>query len=142
MAINKTTASYNRNTRGLLHAYEINDCVVLAFTVAAQIDYAVAHQLCRKHGRVDRKGTSDRTVHAVAKELGATNIDRDLTKGQQPAFMRGTDWPTLQQFIGEHSIGRYFIIRGGHAFAVIDGVVHDWEYGTGARTRVYMAYKF
>jgi hypothetical protein len=130
----------NNRMRGDLYLHETNDCVVLAFTVAAQISYATAHQLCKKHGRIDGRGTYDHTVHKVAIELGATPID--LINGRNIIGLRRDDWPTVQQFVLTHPAGRYFIIRGGHAFAIVDGAVHDWASGTGALSRVYMCYHF
>lgn len=31
--------------------------------------------------------------------------------------------------------------RRGHAFVLIDGVVHDWMHGTGPRSRIIKAVK-
>lgn len=34
--------------------------------------------------------------------------------------------PTVAQFIAQHPKGRWFVTVSGHAFAIIDGEVHDW----------------
>lgn len=131
---------YCDNIRGELFAHEDNDCVVIALTIAAQIDYATAHQLCRKHGRITGKGTYDHTVRKVAIELGAVQID--LVNGRNIIGLKDSDRPNLQQFIIKHPIGRYLLVRRGHAFAIVDSEVRDHIRGTETGSVLYTCYHF
>jgi len=112
---------------------DTKDCVVRAFAVAAEISYDLSHDLCAKHGRKFRKGTYDHTIQKVAvHELAMTRIDC------------GRVWAptmTLRQFIEQNPVGRFMMIRPRHAFAVIDGVVHDWSRGTTLRSKIRYAFK-
>ena len=106
---------------------ERRDCSVRAFAVAMGVPYEEAHAAFKRHGRKDHMGTPVFVSHWVHTEAGMTRIDPRM--------------PTLTQFIRENPKGRFVVHRRGHAFAVIDGVVHDWGHGTGARTRVQRAWR-
>jgi hypothetical protein len=96
--------------------------------------YLVAHAKLKAFGREDRCGTYDMTIDSALNAIGGRLIK---TGGRaQPA--KGI---TLTRFLRENPRGRYFVVRNGHAFAVIDGVVHDWRNGTGPRSRIRFAYE-
>jgi hypothetical protein len=83
-------------------------------------------------GRRPKDGTHDYSMRRAYPALGGVPV-------RFPDFER----PTLARFIAEHPTGRYLVIRRGHAFAVVDGRVHDWGTGrTGARSRIRMAWAF
>lgn len=103
-----------------------NDCCVRALSVAANLPYEQCHALMAKHGRKNGKGTPYATSDAVHAELG-----HEVTRH------RGLG-PTLAQFIRANPKGRFVVHRKWHAFALVDGVVHDWYRSrTGSRSRVY-----
>ena len=131
----KQSELYRSITKGSkVGIVETNDCVVRSFSLAANRPYDEVHALCKLHGRKDRKGTYQETTERVALALGfRTVVERK--------YRRATKYGTLAQFLRDNPKGRYFLIRNGHAFAVIDGVVHDWERGTGPRSRVVYAAK-
>lgn len=103
---------------------EKRDCTVRAFAVACGIDYAEAHRLCKKYGRKDRKsfvGTRKK-VQAIIKEVGwtARQVCRSGSLGKlREKFPRG----------------RMFILKSGHAFAMIDGIQFD-TFPCGDMTRI------
>lgn len=49
-------------------------------------------------------------------------------------------WP-LAAFIAAYPTGSYVVHRRGHAFAVIDGVLRDWDSGTGPRSIIQAAWR-
>lgn len=112
---------------------ERNACVVRAFALAANQPYEKVYKLCEKHGRKHGAGTRKHTTEAVVRELGLRLVFDNY-------YRRAIKSPTLSQFIEQHPRGRFFVIRRGHAFAVIDGVVHDWaNSATGPRSRIVYA---
>lgn len=123
--------SLRRDTTGYAqehHAFprERNDCVVRAFSVALRRPYAELHDACSAAGRGYGRKTCDVTVWRVAYKYFLLPWD---TRG------------TVAQFIRANPSGRFYLHRRGHAFCIIDGVVHDWRAGTGARSRITLAYR-
>ena len=102
---------------------EKNDCCVRAFTVATNKPYDEIHSLHAKHGRKFRKGTYMITTHKVLGELGfeEVKIEKKMTVGQ---------------FVSLYPKGTYYCHKAGHAFAIVDGVVHDWASTTSQRTQI------
>lgn len=113
---------------------ENRDCCVRALSLAANMPYIRAHALFKGHGRQDRCGTYDMTIDSALSAIGG----RLIKTGGRAIAARGV---TLQRFLDDHPKGRFFVVRRGHAFAIIDGVVHDWLFGTGPRSRVRFAYE-
>lgn len=97
-------------------SFEHNDCVVRAFATAACVSYEAAHELFKRHGRKDRHKTYPLTTKAVMAEA---------FPGLEPRLHPcGT---TLARFVEENHTGHYIVHVSGHALAVVDGVVHDWN---------------
>jgi hypothetical protein len=44
-------------------------------------------------------------------------------------------WP-VAAFIAAYPQGRFIVHRRGHAFAVVDGVLHDWKGGTKVGSKI------
>jgi hypothetical protein len=121
-------------------AWETNDCVVRSLAVVTGRPYVEVHALLKQHGRPDGKGTPWPTIRAACEELGMVrHIPGLRLSPKEDRFLR----PTLRQWLDlpGHSRGRWMVCRVGHAFAVVNGVVFDWVYGTGARSRIDDAYK-
>ena len=130
----KNSARYS-SVRPTEFSRENKDCVVRAFSIVLNRSYGEIHGACKRHGRKDSDGTKGCTQDAVAEEYSMEKVPlSDITCGNQ-------FHPTLQQFINSHPKGRYYLTRRGHAFAVIDGVVHDWNRGTGSRSRIIRAFR-
>jgi len=105
-------------------ADETQDCVVRSLALATGVEYDEVHAICRENGRENRRPTKDATIFAVAKQMGLEVIF-------PPAR------PTLAAFIRANPRGSFVVIRSGHAFTLINGMVHDWKDGsTGPRSRV------
>ena len=47
----------------------------------------------------------------------------------------------LETFLHVAPKGRFVVHKVGHAFAVVDGVVHDWENTTRPTTRIMRVWK-
>ena len=116
---------------------ENNDCVVRAFALALERPYDEVHAVCAKHGRRFAEGTYPMTQRSVAQEYDMEEIDFSALASLTP-----TGWkPTLVQFMTHFKKGRYYVARRGHAFVVIDGVVHDNVRKTGPRSRICRGFK-
>jgi hypothetical protein len=113
---------------------EKKDCTVRSFAVAADIPYADAHLLAKRSGRKDGKGWWSERILAVAAKDGL------LAYSETPCMIPGprytVRYPTVAQVISRRPTGRYIITTHNHAFAVIDGVIHDTGLlGIGCRVR-------
>lgn len=115
---------------------EHNDCAVRAASLAANVPYQDVHKLFEAKGRIRHRGTKWETLRQAVTELGGTLATQAM------AVRYSVQRQTLAAWLRDHPRGRYLVCRSGHAFAVIDGVVHDWSTGTGARSRIVMAYRF
>lgn len=112
---------------------ERHDCAVRALAIALGAEYDNARALYAAYGRKPRQGTPSSVTAALMQWVGATTVDH-----WNPRSLLNL---TLAQFIQAHPTGCYWLARRGHAFALLDGVVHDWRHGTGARSRIVQAYR-
>jgi hypothetical protein len=94
---------------------ERNDCTVRAISTVAGVDYATAHAVLKVHGR--------RTRCAFHLERHVQEITK--TFGLRATFMCGSG--TLGKFLQGNPAGTFLIRKHKHAFAIIDGVVHDYQ---------------
>jgi hypothetical protein len=111
---------------------EQRDCSVRALSIATGRSYEECHQLFAQAGRTTGRGTSvkaSRIVHEA--RLGLTPI----------TTYREWGYPTLHYFAETHPTGRYILHTSTHAFALVDGVVHDWSNGAGSRQRIKRAWE-
>lgn len=123
--MNKTAALYGADHVG--SSGETNDCGVRAVVAATGLPYAQVNASLIAAGRKPRQGTYATQIDAAGFPLERLGGGRRLT---------------ITQFIKRNPTGRYVILRRGHYFAVIAGVVHDWWGSeTGPRSRVVVAWK-
>lgn len=102
---------------------EHNDCAVIAFSHAMELDYSIVHDIMKKGGRQDRRGTY---IDRVLKVGGGSYQKKAKTiKGRLITYHERTKGQTIQKFLKKNPTGRFVCIRSGHAFAVIDGVVYN-----------------
>ena len=121
----KDTTSYGAERP----AWDSKDCSVRALAVATGVPYAVASVAYSVLGRRLKAGTQVSLSERLHIEiLGMTRI----------TAVEGMDLETFLQVV---PTGRYVVHKTGHAFAVIDGVVHDWENTTRAGTRITRVWK-
>ena len=96
-----------------------NDCVVRAVMAATGCSYETASAMLAAAGRKMGKGTFAETWRLVYdKYLGLEKLD-----------IKAEFW-TVAAFIAAHPKGSYIVHKKRHAFAVVDGILHDWESGT------------
>jgi hypothetical protein len=116
---------------------ENNDCVVRAFSLALNKPYDEVHAICAKHGRKPNRGCLAGVQRDVAKHYGMQGIMLDIGNlGKREGI-----YPTLAMFLRRFPKGHFYVARRGHAFTIIDGVVHDWARGTGHRSRIIRAFQ-
>lgn len=97
---------------------ESKDCAVRAVSIACDIPYHEAHERFSKAGRKPNNGVD---LELLVKVMGKRPYDGSMT---------------LSRFLAFKPKGRFVAIKRGHAFAVVNGVVHDWS-KLGGNTRVY-----
>jgi hypothetical protein len=104
---------------------EKNDCTVLAVASVLDISYAQAHDRLRLAGRVNRRGVA---FGIVARSLGLQDVTSDVFTWNEPLN-------TLGYLLKAKKLPpRCVVLVHGHAFAVINHVVHDSvRVGTGRR---------
>ena len=117
---------------------EARDCVVRALSLAFNRPYAEVHEICAKVGRRPRRGMyrmqTNEAIKILAGDVMALGTSYNRVLGPLPTFA---------QFAREHPLGKFVVIKRGHAVALIDGVYHDMGNGgeCGARSRVQYYYR-
>jgi|688.fasta_scaffold586144_3 hypothetical protein len=109
---------------------ETNDCSVRAVSVASGLPYYKVHAAFAEAGRKAGNGVSVRIMIAALEKLGIMKQQETLV------FNR----PTLSYWLSNNPTGNWVIVKRDHAFAILDGVVHDSS-PVGARSRVLFAFK-
>tara|TARA_R110002126_G_scaffold164897_1_gene312789 strand:+ start:598 stop:1017 length:420 start_codon:yes stop_codon:yes gene_type:complete len=104
--------------------YDKNDCAVRAVAVVAGCTYEQVSALFSAGGRQMKKGTTLEVAIRVNETF--------LRMRNLPEYR---DW-NIASFIAANPTGKFVIHRLGHALAIIDGTLHDWEKGTGANQRI------
>lgn len=89
------------------------DCTVKALAAVAAIEYELANSIAQDAGRIAGRRFSS-----------AALIDEAKTHGITFRKLRFTG-KTLNKFIQANPVGRFYVRKKGHAFAVCDGVVSD-----------------
>lgn len=125
---------------------ENNDCAVIAAANVLDVPYAQAHDLFKRHGRRDRKGTKRKVSLAALRD--ASNLEivyDDALLSLQKLFVRPMKLPkakTLKQMLQTlPNQGRYWIAAGHHAVAYIDGKLYDNLVFSKLKARVTKVYK-
>lgn len=128
------TTSYN----GDHMAGERNDCAVRALMTVTGSTYRVAWGLIKvKTGRPNRKGTPTR---ALARFLDSGTILGCTFERTQGTGVSKRGRITLARFVRQNLVGTFYVLKRGHAFAIVDGVVVDtWK--PGARSLVFAAWR-
>ncbi len=134
---------------------ETRDCFVQAVMYATGVPYRDAHtfvslQFARKH----RKGTCHVKARMleIVREQSTIFGYRVFNRAPVPRFtLRRTRvpfervkvavWPTVAESLYTMRTGRFVVCSTSHAWAIIDGVIHD-NGVTGNRTRVTEVYEF
>ena len=98
------------------YSEEHNDCSVRAYATAACVSYDVAHALFKQHGRENTHCTKAIVMDAVMRSTFPNAIN---------AF------PSISvtKFLKLYPTGHYIVHTYNHAFAIVDGIIHDWAPG-------------
>jgi len=106
-----------------------SDCSIRALMSAAGTSYEVASMTFSAQGRTMKKGTSvDVSVRVHEEVLGMKRVG--LAEGLR-----------LEAFLEVAKTGRFIVHKHGHAFAVVDGVVMDWDNTSRASTTLIRVWK-
>lgn len=92
---------------------EKNDCAVRALAVFTGKPYAECHATLKSLGRKQFRGTSIVAIKSVLKQFPYT---ASWTSGERL---------TLGAIARKFPTGKVYMVKRGHAFAMIDGIVHD-----------------
>jgi hypothetical protein len=112
---------------------ERNDCVVRALSIASGLHYATAHEYCAKAGRPRGRGMYDPQVDRAI----------SLIEGKQVEMEWSFERRTFAEFARLNPVGRFIVLKRGHAVALVDGVYHDMALSIcGARSIVRKFYRF
>jgi hypothetical protein len=131
-------------------AGEYSDCAVRALMTTTGSTYMEAHAvLADRCGRVNGQGTNTWMLERLLNsgvvlgcrfELIATRVTtRKTTKWGTESVEHGP-CSTLAKFIRENPVGTFYVLKRGHAFAVVNGTLIDtWK--VGPRSRCTQAWK-
>lgn len=103
-----------------------NDCAVRALSTATGISYAECSEMFQLAGRRKDCGTPWSYAVNVHEGIGLVKIK--------------TYRETINQFVAAHPAGAFVVYIHGHAIAVVDGIIHDWQHTTGPRHQVWGAW--
>jgi hypothetical protein len=130
---------------------ERNDCVVRAVASTFGLEYNIAHRfVAEEFGRKPRKGTFNTAIKLSSlnniKGIPYSVIPKaNLTYPGSARHQKNGGKPTnitLSMFIEKYPKGKYLVIKKGHAFSVIDGVVvGNKSDGNHLRVKIYFAIK-
>lgn len=91
------------------------DCSVRALMSATGTSYEIASMTFSAQGRRMKKGTSvDVSIKVHEEVLGMKRVT--MAEGLR-----------LEAFLEVAKTGRFIVHKHGHAFAVVNGVVNDWD---------------
>jgi hypothetical protein len=110
-------------------AAESKDCTVIAMSIALGIPYDVSHKMLADAGRVPHNG-----FHLVSWLRGKARINDGMLYGYKITHV-SVPRLTLAQVVRDFPKGRFILRMKRHAFCLIDGKVHDYDYSTG-RSRI------
>lgn len=109
--------------------WDKSDCSVRALACATGVVYEVASMTFSAQGRRLKKGTdTDLSAKVYEDVLGMVRVRQ----------VEGMD---LETFTMVAQTGSYILHKKGHAFAVVNGVVNDWEGTTRHSTRIVSCWK-
>lgn len=109
--------------------WDKNDCSVRALACATKVSYIVASMTFSAQGRSVKKGTpTELSIKLHEEVLGMRRIA--MAEGMR-----------LEDFVAAAKTGSFIIHKASHAFALVDGVIHDWATTTKDSTQIVRAWK-
>jgi hypothetical protein len=140
---------YNEST---IAKGEKNDCVVRAIASTFGLEYDIAHKfVANEFGREPRKGTFGTAVKLKCRLHNIMGINYKIIPRENLLYP-GSDIHQkkggspvnipLRLFLERFPKGKYLVIKKGHAFSVIDGVViGNVNEGERLKTKILFALK-
>jgi hypothetical protein len=111
--------------------HEKNDCGVTAIAIATGIGYDKAHKVLSSVGRKPRRGISFNMLKdAIEAVTGKRPTFETILKPNGSRYTGVTIGKALPK-------GKYVLLFGGHAAALVDGVIEDWTDGRRKRILGY-----
>lgn len=110
---------------------DTNCCTVVALSIVTGENYIYCHEYLSKYGRKYRKGMNTLDVIDALEELKG-HVVEDLGYSNDNRI-------TINRFIKENPRGRFYCLVRGHAIAIVDGVLHDFE--EKPRRQIKLAYR-
>jgi len=109
------------------HAHEKNDCSVIAFSYACDLDYKDAHDICKRIGREDKKGFSLTEVfHNNGHFLKEKEFKQFEFAGKKFVITYyGRPKMSVGKFQKANPLGTFIIRVGGHLFCMKDGIIFN-----------------
>lgn len=104
-----------------------NNCALNAMAIVFNLPYYEVYSKFKQFGRVGGKGASLVTVTAVLncfrwyREADVPISKWIKTKGKVPTKLK----MRLDKFAKQYPTGKYYVVKSGHALALIDGVWYD-----------------
>lgn len=115
---------------GLSGIRDSANCTVRTLAHVAEIEFELADEIATKAGRKRNQGFQPKTIIARAK--------KDFGMKFQKLKIRRY---TINKFIKKYPVGRYWVSRRGHSFAIIDGKIFD-NVTNKPMQIIYEAYRF
>ncbi len=113
------------------YARDTKQCTVVTLMVATGRPYRACYDYLKSYGRMHRKGMCrddwSLALYSMKKFRIATG-DYDMDNRI-----------TIGNFIKKHPVGTFFCASRGHAFAIVDGVLHD--HSDKLRRQITIAYR-
>lgn len=140
--------AYAQNHGSKIARKEDNDCTVRSIMVTFGLTYDAAHMIAKQHlGRKDRDGVygfvpkmnqlaklratfNGQRLVTLPEEMITRKVTKKATAGRSTTISfkyEKTRQYTLRRFVREYPVGKFIIGVRGHALAIIDGVIQDWN---------------
>lgn len=131
-----------RKKAGLDH--DKKSCTVRSLAIVAGLAYEDAYECCRLAGRKINHGISDiqiiQSLKFAHKKFAIRFEAIPAPRKEHPeiaGYVRAVKHGTFAQIARQCPKGRYLLTSRSHAFALVDGVLHD-TFQVGARTQIGM----
>lgn len=98
-----------------------NNCALNAMAIVLSKPYYEVYGEFENFGRVEGKGTSVKAITCVLNSFKRLPKKELAKQFQMPTKLR----MSLAKFAKQYPKGKYYVIKSGHALALIDGVWHD-----------------
>lgn len=98
-----------------------NNCALNAMSIVFGLPYYSVMETFKELGRVRGKGVSVRMITTALNTFKHGSDYEMINNYQLPTKMK----MSLAKFAKMYPNGKYYVIKSGHALALIDGVWHD-----------------